>query len=145
MIITLKHTEIEKTADLMEEFHNSSERLHGFNRDVYVKSWGKLVESGIGFAYLEEDRFGMLLGTISNDLYDGEKNACVAVWYVDPYNRGVGIGQELYNAFELDAVKLGAKRIVGGYSIPAGKDITKAFYRNGLLCKEVLCGKRIGG
>jgi len=132
------------TVGIMEEFHNSSERVHDFVGDIFIKSWNNLIKSGVGRAYIWEDDEikGLLLSTMLNDLYDGKKTAMIAVWYVNQYYRGLGIGSALYKVFEHDASKAGSKRFAGGYKV--GDSAGKAFLGIGMKPFEIYCVKTIG-
>lgn len=137
-------TDVSPLCDIMYEFHYSAERLHGFYKDIFRDSWNGLIRQGLGRAYMWEDGEikGFLLSLISRDLYDGEKNAMIAVWYVRPKYTGEGIGQCIYRAFEDDAIEAGAKRILGGYFLPVDTSAI-AFHKNGLMPVEIFCAKKV--
>ena len=63
--------------------------------------------------------------------------------YVEPWARGVGVGDALMAALLDEAARCGA-RSVGGSALPGDRGMKNLFERNGLVAREILVERRLG-
>jgi GNAT superfamily N-acetyltransferase len=105
------HGEIPKVVDAFKVFEESSDFVK-VDRAYAIKTYRKLIESGMGGVLLLEDR-GVLHGGLgyifSVDLHFPRKIAIETFWFVLPQYRGKGVA--LLNAFEELAVQEGCAQI----------------------------------
>ncbi|MCP3924916.1 MAG: GNAT family N-acetyltransferase [Desulfobacterales bacterium] len=120
---TLRHTEF------MKAFEDASSEI---TVDVQYAhdSYQELLEKGVCKIYYAETEEKQIQGTIgfiiTNDLHDGKKMAIEAFWFVDP--RYKGLGKKLFDRFELEAKKLGCKKLGMVHMVDSYPDSLKKFY-----------------
>jgi len=63
--------------------------------------------------------------------------------FVEPWARGVGVGDALMAAALEEAARCGAHS-VGGSALPGDRSMKNLFERNGLVAREILVERRLG-
>jgi len=107
----------------------------GFVFDAFASHWGPLIESGIGEIFVIRDgtRVVAALGcAFVDDCFSGRKMACENWWFAHKEHRGHGIANQLFDAFEAEAAKRGARKIImGRLETPQAEKLEALYVRRG--------------
>lgn len=101
----------------------------------YIKAWTSLFELGLGVIFFVEGA-GILLATVTEDLFDGAVVATEHAWFVMPEARGGRTGAELLDAFEAWAKERGAARAVLSHFIEGMPNLDRYFAHRGFFPLE---------
>ena len=114
MIVQVTPEMLPKLLPMCGQFHEASGALGEFCPDLWVDSWTQYLDAGAAFILCQQgddgDPVGMIGGFLTPDASDGALVAQEAFWFVDPRERGIGLG--LLDAFLSVAETLGAKRVM---------------------------------
>lgn len=112
MIRLLTIQELPMAAQLGPQFYAEGKLPGRFVPEIWARKWTELMELGMGFIFgmfdgpKLEGCFGAI---VAEDLNDGELRANELFWFVNEDERGHGL--RLFNAYEAEAERRGAKWI----------------------------------
>jgi GNAT superfamily N-acetyltransferase len=115
MIRELTVEELPLIYRLGKMFYEEGKLPGKFDNDVFLKTWTKFLQSGIGRifgAFQGEEFVGALACMTTPDMYDGQKVAIETFWYVFPEFRGQGV--RLMKHYENWAKNNGVSRVLMG-------------------------------
>lgn len=98
-----------------EAFAKEANYPGGWSWPDFARMWASLLNGGLGKIFISEDR-GTLAGALgavfTPDPYSGQLTAVEQFWYVLPAHRKTRAGMELFLAFQEEAQKRQAKKMV---------------------------------
>lgn len=112
MIRVLQKDDLPRLDKLFTQFASASGRE--FVPGAFHAAWGRVIDAGLGVVFVAEiggSILGMLGAVFTEDPFTGKPVALENFWFVSPEARG-SVGIRLLNAFEMEAVKRGAEKIV---------------------------------
>lgn len=96
----------------------------------YLSSWRALLQVGLAAIFLardDEQPTGILLATVTPDLFDGASVAIEHAWYVMPAARGGATGGALLDRFEAWAKERGAQRMILSHFVEGMPNLDRYF------------------
>jgi len=101
--------------EIGQSFAKEARYPGGWNWDAFHQVWFELLSSGLGKIFVVEDDNG-LVGALGAaflpDPYSGQMTAVEQFWYVLPSHRKTRVGMDLFLAFQQEAQKRQAKKMV---------------------------------
>lgn len=114
MIRLLQKNELSRVHKLGQWFFTAAKRPGAFNPVAFDRMWSALFDQGLALFLIAEQE-GAVVGAfgavVHEDYLSGQKTASEMFWVVLPESRGT-LGLRLFNAFEAEAEKRGAERIM---------------------------------
>jgi GNAT superfamily N-acetyltransferase len=98
-----------------EAFAKEANYPGGWSWPDFARMWVSLLNGGLGKIFVSTDggQLGGALGAVfTPDPYSGQMTAVEQFWYVLPEHRKTRAGMELFQAFQVEAKKRQARKIV---------------------------------
>lgn len=131
MIVEARVKDLPLCVSCAKEFHNIYDPGVEFSESSFLDYWKSLIESGQGFMLLLEHKDGDIIGgaggVLANFQTSSVMNCIEMFWWVNASHRG-SHGLKLYKAFEEEAKKRGAKRLLMAYMASSMPDKLEKFY-----------------
>lgn len=105
----------------------------------FMTAWRALFQVGLGAIFLawdDAEPTGILLATVTPDLFDGASVAIEHAWYVMEKARGGATGGALLDRFEAWAKERGASRMVLSHFIEGMPNLDRYFSHRGFFPLE---------
>lgn len=105
----------------------------------FLNTWRTLFECGLGAIFVAWDGTepsGILLATITPDVFDGARVATEHAWYVMPAARGGSTGEALLDRYEVWAAEQNADRVVLSHFVQGMPDLERYFAKRGFVPLE---------
>ena len=146
MIARVESWELASVVDLAEWFYNQQNRPGKFNRDVWIHTWTKLVDSGTALIMKRtfKDRTAEAIGTvIYADPNDGKMAAYSGFWYFNGEPKGLS-GGLLYAELERQLKERGVMRLfITSLSNQRETKVARYLTHNGYQPMEVVYVKEL--
>lgn len=140
MITTISLENLSKIDQIGLAFAAEANYPGGWSLNSFSSYWSLLLSGGLGKIFVLEQG-GKLVAALGaaflNDPYSGEFTASEQFWYVLPSHRNTRAGMELFQAFQQEAVKRQAKKIVMVHLAELTPESLQKFYeREGFRLAE---------
>lgn len=146
MIRQATFEDLPKMAATAREFYAASPTLADLQDQKFCETWQRLIETGIGVAFIEyvgDSIAGGIGAIVAPDPYGNTTIASEAFWFVSETSRGT-LGIRLYRAFEAWAKSHGVDSIQMIHLMDStGAKVRNLYLRMGFEPVEVRYQKRL--